>query len=246
MRESAGVERFTDSRHAAVHHVARRDQIDAGTRLHHRDLSEQIDGRIVVHVAVANHTAMTVVGVFAQADVPNHEQLGHRALHAANRLLHDALLVMRLGARGVFRGGNAEQDDAAQPQSRRALRIFYQFVDRQLRHTRHCIDSCAESLAVLDEDGPNELRWGEMRFLHQTPQRGGAAQAPHATNRKLSGAHRASKLAAPSPSSKRATASPARSGFESSSSADAVNCTEPSVAVTLPYSRRFPFSQSPQ
>src|SRR5256714_8795449 len=176
---------------------------------------------------------MTVIGVFTQADVPNHEQLRHRALHAANRLLHDALLVMRLGAGSVFRGGNAEQDDAAQPQCRRALRVLYQFVDRQLRHTRHCLDSRAESLAVPDEERPDELRWGEMRFLHQTPQRGGAAQAPHATNRKLSGAHPARKLAAPSPSSKRATASPARSGFESSSSAHALNCPEPSVAPNL-------------
>src|SRR5438105_4899958 len=189
---------------------------------------------------------MSVIGVFTQADVPNHEQLRHRALHAATRLLHNALLVMRLGAGSVFRGGNAEQDDAAQPQGRRALGVLYQFVDRQLHHTRHRIDSRAKSLAVPDEERPDELRWGEMRFLHQTPQRGGATQAPHATNRKLSGAHRASKLAAPSPSSKRATASPARSGAESSSSADAVNCTEPSVAVTLPYSRRFPFPQSPQ
>jgi len=29
--------------HATVHHVARRDKIDAGTRLRHRDLPEQID-----------------------------------------------------------------------------------------------------------------------------------------------------------------------------------------------------------
>src|SRR5437660_7956417 len=166
---------------------------------------------------------MTVIGVFAQAHVAHHEQLRHRALHGANRLLHDALLVVRLGARGIFRGGNAEQDDAAQPQRRRALRVFYQFVDRQLRHTRHWFDRRAESLTVPDEERPDELRWGEMGFLHQTSQRGGAAQAPHATNRKLSRAHRASKLAAPSPSSKRATASPTRSGMESSISADAVS-----------------------
>src|SRR2546425_517785 len=242
MGESTGVERFANSAHTTVHHVARCDEIDTGARLHHRDLPEQVDGRIVVYVAVAKHTAMAVIGVFAQADVADHQQLWYRALHGTNRLLRDALLVVSLGAGGVFGRGNAEQNDAAQPQRRRALGLLHEFVDGQLSDTRHRRNGRAEAFTMPDEKRPDELRRDEVRLLHQTPERAGAAQSPHAANRELC-AHWRSKLAAPSPSSNRATASPARSGAESSISADAVSCTVPFRSVTRPY-KRFPFPVS--
>src|SRR5207245_8445889 len=145
------------------------------------------------------------------------------ALDGTNRLLHDALLVVSLGAGGIFARGNAEQDDAAQPQRRRALGLLREFVGGQLSDTRHRRNGRAEAFTMPDEQRPDELRRDEVRLLHQTPERAGAAQSPHAADRKLSRAHRASKVAAPSASSKRATVSPARAGAESSISADAVS-----------------------
>src|SRR3989441_10385960 len=96
---------------------------------------------------------------------------------------------------------------------------------------------------MRDEVWPDELRRRDVCLLRQPAQGGSAAQPPHAANRELR-AHRASKLAAPSPSSKRATASPAASGRFGSRSADAVSCTVPSRSVTRPY-KRFPFPVSP-
>src|SRR5690242_12474457 len=87
------------------------------------------------------------------------------------------------------------------------------------------------------EHRPHQLRWHEMGLCDEAAKGGGSPQAPHAPNRELSGAHRASKLAAPSASSKLATASPARSGMLRSMSADAVSCTAPSRSVTRPYNR---------
>src|SRR5206468_672986 len=49
--------------------------VDARARLRHGDLAEQIDRRVVVHVAVLHDPAMAVVGVLAQAGVPDHEQV---------------------------------------------------------------------------------------------------------------------------------------------------------------------------
>src|SRR2546422_1132224 len=42
-------------------------------------------------LAVLDHAAVAVVGVLAQADIAHHEQVRHRPLHRARRLLHDPL-----------------------------------------------------------------------------------------------------------------------------------------------------------
>src|SRR5437588_90340 len=96
-------------------------------------------------------------------------------------------------------------------------------------------DPAPHAAAVTHEQGPHELRGNEVRFLHQPAQRGGATQPTHPANRER--AHRASNLDAPCAASKPATATPAAAGSRASISADAVICTEPSGAVTLPNNR---------
>src|SRR6266487_6370663 len=162
-----------------------------------------------------------MIGVLAQADIADDEQVWHRALHRADGLLHDPLVVVGFGAGGVLGRRNAEENDAAQSQRGGALGILYHLIDRELRDARQGYDGPPQPFTVRDEQWPDELRRRDVRLLHQTAQGGRAAQPPHAANRKLcgGGAHRASKLAAPSPSSKRATASPAASGRSPSRSA---------------------------
>ena len=223
MRESAGVERLPNPGHAAIHHVTRRNDVDTGPRLDRGDLPEQVHGRIVVDFTVANHAAVTVIGVLAQAHVADHEQSGNRTLHDPNRLLDDPLLVVRLRSRRVLRGGNTEQHDAAQLQRLRALGVLHQLVHREPGDARHRIDRAPHAFTVHDEERPDELRRYNVRLLHQTAQRGRAPQPAHPADGELGGAHRASKLAAPSPSSKRATDSPAASGRSGSMSRDAVS-----------------------
>ena len=64
-----------------VHHVARRDDVDAGARLRDRRARQQLERRIVVDDAVgAQHAAVAVVGVLAQAQVGDHEQVRMRPL----------------------------------------------------------------------------------------------------------------------------------------------------------------------
>ena len=126
-----------------------------------------------------------MIGVFAQTDVAGDEQLRNGALHRADRLLHDPLLVVRFRAGGVFRGRNAEQDDAAEPQRRRALGLLHQDIDGQLGDTGHRLDRAPQAFTVRDKQGPDQLRRNDVRFLHQTAQRRRAAQPAHATNREL-------------------------------------------------------------
>ena len=71
---------------------------------------------------------MPVVGVLAQAHVAEDEQVGRRALDRPDRLLHDALLVVRLGAGAVLGGGQTEQDHTPQPQPPRPLGVLHRLV----------------------------------------------------------------------------------------------------------------------
>ena len=166
MRKSARVERLADAGDAAVHHVAWRHQIRAGARLDDSGLPQQVHGRIIVHVAARDHAAMAVIGVLAQADVPDDDQIGDRALYRANRLLHDPLIVVRLRASRVLRRRNPEQDHAAQSERRGALGIFHQLIHGELRHAWQGGDGAAHSFAVHDELRPHQLRRNDMRLGH--------------------------------------------------------------------------------
>src|SRR5436853_219036 len=90
-------------------------------RLGHRDLTEQIHRGVVVDLAILHDTAVPVVGVLAQAGVPDHEQLRRGALHRSRCLLHDPLLVVRLRAGRVLGCGKAKENDAAEPEPARLL-----------------------------------------------------------------------------------------------------------------------------
>ena len=163
---------------------------------------------------------MPVIGVLAEADVADDEQVRHRAFHCPDGLLHDSLVVVSLRAGGVLRRRNPKENDAAQPERCRPLGVLHQLIDGELRHAGKGGDGAAHSFAMHNELRPHELRRYDVCLRDEAAKAGGATQPPHAANRELCG-HRASKLAAPSLSSKRATASPAASGFPGSSSAEA-------------------------
>ena len=64
------VERGAQRADAAVHHVARRDDVGAGRGLRDGGAREQLERGVVVDVAVlAQHAAVAVGGVLAQAQV---------------------------------------------------------------------------------------------------------------------------------------------------------------------------------
>src|SRR5205809_4070602 len=184
---------------------------------------------------------MAVVGVLAEAGVPDHEQLRRGALHRPRRLLHDPLLVVRLRPGRVLGGGQAKENDAAEPEAPRPLRVPHELVHRCLKDTGQRGDFPPDALPVTREQGPDELRGDEVRLLYQATQCRSAAQPAQAADREL--AHRPSNLDAPWARSKPATATPAADGSLSSMSAEAVTRIEPSGAVTRP-NRRIPRPRS--
>ena len=117
------VERGAQRADAPVHHVARRDGVGAGLGLRDRGAGEQLERRVVVDDAVrAQHAAVAVARVLAQAQVGDHQQVRVRGLDRARGELDDALVVPRAGALLVLVRRQAEQQHARDARARRPRR----------------------------------------------------------------------------------------------------------------------------
>ena len=103
MREVGVVEGRADASHHAVDHAARRDEVGARFRVRDRNTIEHLERLVIQNVTFGEarvrpllapgveHPAVAVVGVLAQADVGDHDQLRHRLLDRAHRLRDDAV-----------------------------------------------------------------------------------------------------------------------------------------------------------
>src|SRR5438105_1048875 len=150
LRERRLVERLADGADAAVHHVRRCDHVRARLDVRHRGAREQLERGIVLHRTVLDHTAVAVAGVLAEADVGDHEQVGHGVLHGPHRLLHDAVLRVGLRPAWILLRGDAEQQHARNAHARGVLALLDQLVDREAMLAGHRRDRLAHAAAVDD------------------------------------------------------------------------------------------------
>ena len=111
------VERGAQRAHAAVHHVARRDRVGARLGLGDRGAREQLERLVVVDDAVgAQHAAVAVRGVLAQAEVGDDQQVRVGGLDRARGELDHALVVPRARALLVLaRPGRPNSSTAGMP-----------------------------------------------------------------------------------------------------------------------------------
>ena len=108
------VERGADGGDLAVHHPARRGDVGAGVGLRDRGAGVELEGGVVVDVAVgADDPAVAVVGVLVDAQVGDeHHLVAHLGAQVGEGELHDAVGVPGPGALRVLVGGHAEEDHA--------------------------------------------------------------------------------------------------------------------------------------
>ena len=135
---------------------------------------------VVVDLAVADEAAVAVRGVLAEADVGDHDQFGVGLLQRPHRHLHDALVVVGAGAGLVLGGGDAEEQDRADPGGGDLGRLRDQLRDREALDARHRLDLLADPLAGDDEGGLDQVLRGELGLADEAAQGLGAAQAAHA------------------------------------------------------------------
>ena len=120
--EAILIQLVTDRCDPPVHHVGWRNHVRARFGERSGCLRQQIERCVIVDVELVglplHHSAVTVRGVFAQADIRDQHQLlrGCRLLQSAQPLLHDAVCVVGAAALLVLCFGQTEEQQSAEPQ----------------------------------------------------------------------------------------------------------------------------------
>ena len=130
------VELGADGGDAAVHHVGGGDDVGAGARVRQRLLGEDFERGVVGDFTVFDDAAVAVVGVFAEADVGDDDEIEIRFADGFDGALDDAVCAGGAGAGGVFRFGKAEENDAGDAELFDFAAFFDELVDGLLVRCR--------------------------------------------------------------------------------------------------------------
>ena len=169
--------------------------------------SSSSDASLSTVPSAVSTPAVAVVGVLAQADVGDHEQLGVRGLDRARGELHDALVVPGAGALGVLLGGDAEQQHGGDAEREGAAGL--------LDGRRRCRGGRRPGIEAIGArpSRPSSTNSGRTRsdgcergLAHEVAQRAGAAQAAQARARERRASHVQRRVSRRSRSPRRARA----------------------------------------
>ena len=142
--------------------------------------SSSSDASLSTLPSAVSTPAVAVVGVLAEADVGEDEQLGVRRLDRARGELDRAVVVPGAGAVGVLLGGDAEEQDGRDAERVGGAGLLHDRGDAVAVDAGHRGDRRAPLQPVLDEQRQHEVRRRQRGLAHEVAQRAGAAQAAQA------------------------------------------------------------------
>ena len=115
-------------------------------------LAQEIDRRVVVHLAFGDHTTVAVVGVLAQADVRDDDQVGQVLFDLTYCLRNNAVVQVGIGPFRILMLGNPEQNHGRNPEIAHHPALLESLVYRHLRYSGHRCDGLLHPLAGYDEE----------------------------------------------------------------------------------------------
>ncbi len=104
---------------------------------------------------------MAMIGVLAEAEVGDDQEPGRGPLGDPDRLLHDAVVAGRGRPARVLVLGDPEEDDPRDTQLGDLGDHLAEAVERELILARHRGDLAPEVLAVVDEQGIDQVVDGQ-------------------------------------------------------------------------------------
>src|SRR5439155_6849742 len=140
----------------------------------------QLEGRIVVDVAILHQATVAVVGVFAETDVGHEDEPRRRLADGAERPRDDAVGVGGPAAARVLPLRHAEEDDGRHAQVPKPAALLGRAIDRALRDARHRRDRPLDPAPGHDEERLHELGRVDARLAHQAAERLAAAETARA------------------------------------------------------------------
>ncbi len=180
---AVGLQRLADRADAAVHHVARGDDVHSGGCLRQRLLHQHGHGGLVHDVAgVVEQTVLAVRGVGVERHIGEHAELWKRRFEGAHRSGHQSVGVGGLDAVGRLEVGidHGKQREHRNAQFHAFLGHRQQQIDTQTLHAGHRRHALALVLAIEDEHRVDQIVRCQSVLAHQTAAEVVTAQPPHA------------------------------------------------------------------
>ncbi len=158
MRSIAGVvERTPESGDAAVHHVARRDDVGPCLGMADGRSRQELQRQVVHDLVVLDDAAVPVARVLAEADVRHEDEAGRLDPERPERSLDDAVVVVCARANLVLVLGNPEKQDCSEALGLHLAGHLTDPVDRTLRDRLEPLERTLDSLARADEERENQV-----------------------------------------------------------------------------------------
>jgi hypothetical protein len=114
---------------------------------------------------------------FAEADIGDHEEIGEGFFEGANRSLDDTVFGIGLGSDGVFDGGDSEEEDGVDAVGVSVGGLLEDGVFGELGDSWHTGDGSGGGDFFGDEEGEDEIVWGEMDFADEGAESWGGAES---------------------------------------------------------------------
>ena len=118
---------------------------------------------------------MAVIGVFAVAEIRDHEQLGDVALERADRALDDARGIVRGAGHRIFAVGDAEEQNGTDAECPKRAAFNDGFGHAVAPNAGHARDLAGGLAVVGDEQRLYEAPDADVAFAHELAHRGARA-----------------------------------------------------------------------
>jgi hypothetical protein len=128
---------------------------------------------------------MSVLNVFAEANVRDNQQPRQRLFQFAHGTLHNSRGRVSTAGLRVPGFWNSEKQNCGHAQFMRARGFFHEFIHRKLKYARHRVDGAPHFFARPNEQRQHQLIDTEPRFRYQPPQGGRLPQAARTIIREL-------------------------------------------------------------
>ena len=133
----------------------------------HGSIRQQLECRVILNIIVFDHAAMPVRRVLAQTHVRNQQQVSNILAYRTQRLLHDAILIISIGADLILFRRDAKQQNATDPGLLRFTRKLDCIVSRDVELPGHGADFGTNLLARTHKNRINHGFRRQSCFTNQ-------------------------------------------------------------------------------
>ncbi len=122
-------------------------------------LGQDLESGIIINGITDQATAVSVVSVFAEADIGHYREFRGLVFQLLDSSLNDAILGMGTGAHGILLLRQTEEDDGIHPKLQTFLCLVCQLVHTHPEDTGHGGDFFPFVFSRHDKEGIDKLGW---------------------------------------------------------------------------------------